>query len=69
MIPAEGTYGVDDPVHVPQLHAVHLPVEFVKVFLDRAIVHPVGFSVSFVEQCQYRVAVPEIRRIFCNIDS
>jgi len=69
MVPAQCTHRVDDPVHVPQFHAVHLSVEFVEVLLDGSIVHPVGFRVSFVEQCQYRIAVSEVWRIFCDIAS
>ena len=30
MIPAQGTYWVDDPIHLPQFHAVHLPVQLIE---------------------------------------
>ena len=69
MISAQGTHRVDYIIHLPQLHAVHLQVEFVEIFLDGAIVHPVGFCVGFIEQYQYRIAVSEIWRIFCDIGS
>ena len=59
MISTQNTYRVDDLIHLPQVHAVHLPVEFVEVLFDSTIVHPVGFSVGFVEQCQHRIAVPD----------
>ena len=33
MNPAQETYWVDDPVHLPQIHAVYLSIEFVEVVL------------------------------------
>ena len=34
MISTQGTYRVDDPIHLLDLHSIHLSVEFVEVFLD-----------------------------------
>ena len=63
MIPAEGADGVDDPVHLAQLHAVHPLVQFVEVRLDLGTVHGVDFVVGFIEQSQGGRTVAEVGRI------
>jgi len=57
MIPAELADRVDDPIHLLQGHAVHLPVEFVEVFLDLFIVVGVVLVVALVEHGQNRLTV------------
>ena len=69
MVTAQPANRVDDLIHLPQLHSVHLPIQFVEVFPDRSIIHLVGISVGFVEQCQYRFTVSEVWRIFCDMGS
>ena len=49
MVTAEGTDRVDDLVHFLQRHSVHLPVQFVKVFLDLLIIVGIVLVVALVE--------------------
>ena len=69
MIPTQSTHRVDDLIHLPQIHAVHLSVQFVKVLFEASVIHFVGFSIGFVEQYQYGFSVTEILWIFCDIGS
>ena len=43
VIPAEGTDGIDDLIHLPQLHTVHCLVELIEILLDLGVVHRIDF--------------------------
>jgi len=52
MIPAEFAYGINDLIHLPELHPVHLLVELIEVRTDLLVVIGVVFVVAFVEHLQ-----------------
>ena len=60
MIPAEPANRIDDLIHLPQRHAIHLLVELVEICTDLLIVVGIVFIVALVEQGQDRFAVPEV---------
>ena len=64
MITAQGTNRVDDPVHLPQFHAVHGLVQGIEVFLDLFVVHFVDLVVGLVQKSQNGVTIPEVQRVF-----
>ena len=57
MFPAEGADRINDPIHLPEGHTVHLLVQIGKGCLDRSIVQPVTFAVSVIQHIKDRVAV------------
>ena len=57
MIPAEFAYRGDDPIHLPQFHAVHQAVKLVEVLLYLLIIVWIVFVVTFVEHGQHRLAI------------
>ena len=63
MIPAEFANRVDDLIHLPQGHAVHLPVEFVEVFFDLLVMVRVILVVTLVEHDQDRLTIAVVRRV------
>lgn len=67
MISAEGADGIEDVIYLPQIHTVHLAVQFVEVRLDPVIVHAVLFAVGLVQQGKYRIAVAEVRLVISNV--
>ena len=67
MVPAEGADGIQDAVHLQQVQAVHLAVEFVEVCLDPVIVQAVAFAVGFIQQGKHRVAAAEVRLMVSDV--
>jgi len=57
MLPAEGADYINDPIHLPEGHPVHLLVQIGKGSFDLSIIQPVAFAVSIVQHIQDRVAV------------
>lgn len=68
MIPAEFTDRVDDLIHLPEGHSVHLLVEGIKIRFDLFVVWVV-FAVAFVEHGQDRFAVTKVWRVLYNVFS
>lgn len=56
MVPAKAADRVQDPVHLPEGHAVHLLIKLVEVLFDSAVVHGVDLGVGFVEHGQNGLA-------------
>lgn len=52
MSPAEGTDHIDDPIHIPERHPVHPPVQFFKSFSELHTIHPVVFTVPVIKHIQ-----------------
>ena len=48
MIPAEFADRVDDLIHLPQGHSVHLPVEFIEVRLYLLVIVGIVFVEAFI---------------------
>ena len=63
VIPAELTDWVDDLIHLPQGHAIHLPVQLVEVFLDLFVVIGIVLVVALVEHGSDRLAIAVVRRV------
>ena len=59
MVSAEGVNRIEDLIHLPQIHTVHLEVQFVEVCLEPVIVKAVAFAVGFVQLGKYRVTIAE----------
>jgi len=57
MLPAEGADHINDPIHLPEGHIMHLLVQIGKGCFDFSIVQPVAFTVPVVQHIQDRVAV------------
>ena len=68
MIPAEPTHRVDDPIHLPQLHAIHQAVELIEIFLYLPVIIWIAFVVAFVEHGQRGLTIPIIRYMRIIID-
>ena len=60
MIPAEPAYRVDDPIHLPQLHAVHQAIEFIEVLIYLLVIIWIAFIMAFVKYGQHRLTIPII---------
>ena len=60
MIAAESANRVDDLIHFPQRHAIHLLVELMEVRSYPLIVVGIVFVVALVEHGQDRFAVPKV---------
>ena len=67
MIPAEIAHQVNDLIHLPEQHSVHLLVELIEVLTDLLIVIGIVFFVAFVEQGQDRLAISQVRWMLCNM--
>ena len=52
MIPTELTDWVDNPIHLPERHSIHLLVELVEVRTDLFVVIGAVFVVTFVQHSQ-----------------
>lgn len=57
MFPAEGADRVDNTIHVPERHAIHLLVELVEVRADLFVVIGIVFIVALVEHGEDRLAI------------
>ena len=57
MSPAEGADHINDPIHLPEGHPVHLQVQIGKGCFDLSIIQPITFTVSVVQHIQDGVAV------------
>ena len=67
MICTQLTDRVDDLIHLPEGHAVHLPVEFVEVFFDLLIIVRVVLVVALVEQGQNRLAIAVVGWVLLDV--
>jgi len=67
MIPAESTDGIDDPIHLLQLHAVHRLVQRIEICLDLVVIRGVNCVVGFVEKCQDGVGIAEFRWVLSDV--
>ena len=67
MMPAELTDGIDDLIHLPEGHAVHLPVELIEVFLDLLIIVRVVLVVALVEHGQDRLTIAVVWGMLFNV--
>ena len=68
VIPAELAYWVDDPIHLPQLHAVHQAIELIEIHLYLLVIVWIAFVVAFIEHSQNRLPIPIIGWMCINID-
>ena len=57
MIPAELTHRVDDPIHLPQFHAVHQAVELIEILFYLLVIIWIAFIMAFVEHGQHRLSI------------
>ena len=57
MISAELADWVEDLIHLPQGHSVHLSIEFIEVCFDLFVVVGVILVVAFVEHGQHGIAI------------
>ena len=60
MIPAEFTDRVNDLIHLPERHPIHLPVELVEVRTDLFVVIGIVFVVALVEHGEDRLAIAAV---------
>ena len=60
MIPAQLTDRIDNFVHLPERHSVHLLVELMEVRTDLLVIVGIVFVVAFVEHGEDRLTVPEV---------
>ena len=60
MVAAESAYRIDDLVHLPQRHTVHLLVEIIEIRSYQFLVIWIDFVVAFVEHGLDRFPVHEI---------
>ena len=67
MIPAEFADRIDDVIHLPERHSVHLLVELMEVRTDLFVIVGIVFVVAFVEHGQDGVAVPKVWWMLCNV--
>ena len=67
MIPAKRTDRINDPIHLPQIHAVHLSVQFFKVRFGLGIIQSVILAICLIQQRQHRVPIPKIGHIPRNM--
>ena len=67
MVPAEGADGIQNVVHLPQVHAVHVAVKLIEARLDPVIVQAVAFAVGFVQQGKHSVAAAEVRLVGSDV--
>ena len=67
MIPAKLTDRINDLIYLLQWHTVHLPVEFVEVFLDLFVVIGVVLVVALVEHGQNRLTVAVVGWALLNV--
>lgn len=61
VIPAQFTVWVDNLIHLPQRHTVHLLVELIEILADLFIVVGVVFVEAFVQQTQDGIRISIIR--------
>ena len=57
MVTAEFAHRVDNLIHLPQGHTVHLPIELVETVTNLLGIALVGFCVGAVELIQHRPAI------------
>ena len=67
MIPAQLTDRVDNLIHLLQGHAVHLPVEFVEVFLDLFVVIGIVLVVALIEHGQNRLTIAVVGWVLLDV--
>ena len=67
MIMAEFTDWIDNLIHLPQGHSVHLLVELVEVRLYLLIVIGIIFVIAFVEHGQDGLSIAKVRGMHLNI--
>ena len=67
MITAEGTDWVDDLIHLPQGHTVHLMIKLIEVCTDLLVVIGTVFVVAFVEHGQNRLAITVAGRVLLDV--
>ena len=68
MLPAEGTDGIDDPIHLPEGHTVHSLVQILKGSLDcigGSIIALMVIGIKHLYDGMRIVAV--VRRILCRM--
>ena len=67
MIPAELTDRIDDVIHLPQGHPVHLLVKLIEVCLYLLIIIWIVLVVAFVEHSQNRLPIAKVRWMGFNV--
>ena len=67
MIPAEPTDRINDAVHLPERHPIHLLVELIEVRTDLLVVIGIVFVVAFIEHRQNGVTIPKVRWMLRNM--
>lgn len=53
MIPAEGTHGIHDLIHLPERLSVHDFVQHIEIRPGLIVVHPVGVAVTLIQYRQH----------------
>ena len=64
MMATKAAHRINDLIHLPQGHAVHLLVEPLEIRLDLLIGHGVDVAVGFVEEAQHRLVISQIQAIW-----
>ena len=69
MLPAEGADHINDPIHLPEGHTMHLLVQIGKGCFDLSIIQSVAFAVSVVQHIQdgMAVTIAIIGRMICHM--
>ena len=67
MIPAEFTDWVDNLIHLPERHSVHLLVELIEVRAVLFVIVGIVFVVALVKHGEDRLTITEIRRLGFDI--
>lgn len=57
MIPTQFAYRIDDLIHLPQGHSVHLPVQLIEICLYLLVVVRIVFVMVFVKHGQVRFPI------------
>ena len=63
MIPAKGTDGIDDLVHVSQRHPIHEAVQFMEILLNLPAAAPLQVFIASVQERQNRLTIPQFQRV------
>ena len=61
MVTAQFADWIDDLIHLPKRHPIHLLVELIEICLYLLVVIGIVFVMALIEHSQNRLSIPEIR--------
>ena len=67
MITAEGTDRIDNLIHLPERHPIHLLVQLIEVCFNLLVVIGTVFVVAFIEHSQNRFTITVVGWVLLNV--